>query len=205
MNILFRPSRPGDASQAADLIYSAGPEALTYAFTTKKHRPTDFISEAFKDGAGSLGYRNHVVAEVNDSLVGIGAFYNTNEFDRLSLEMGWQIFRFYGVFKSWGVLKRSGRLGTLTPYPEKNALFFQNIAVAAEMQGMGIGKALIHYGIETARRQNLKLCLLDVVITNTRASALYEKFGFRIVETRKFPFNDDAVHVPGQSRMVLKL
>ena len=205
MNIVFRPARPGDASQAAELIYSAGPEALTYAFTTKKHRPEDFIGAAFTDGAGTLGYRNHVVAVVNDSVAGIGSFYNTNEFDRLSMAMLWQICRFYGVFKSWGVLKRSGRLGKLTPYPEKNALFFQNIAVAAEMQGMGIGKALVQHGIETARRQNLKLCLLDVVITNTRASALYEKFGFRIVETRHFPFNGDAVHVPGQSRMVLKL
>ncbi len=141
MNIVFREARPEDAIRAADLIYSAGPAAIGYAFSTKKHRPIDFIRWAFRDGSGVLGFRNHTVAVVDGRTAGIGAFYNAAAFDRLGRMMVWQIIRFYGVFKCPGVLKRTARLEAVTPRPGQDALFIQNLGVAS-----GAGCVKIRFG-----------------------------------------------------------
>lgn len=205
MNIVFREARPEDAIRAADLIYNAGPEAIEYAFFTKKHRPIDFIRWAFRDGSGVLGFRNHTVAVVDGRAAGIGAFYNADAFDRLGRMMAWQIIRFYGVFKCPGVLKRAARLEAVTPRPEPDALFIQNLGVAAGMRGRGIGSRLLEDQIRAARYQKFRRCILDVAADNTSARKFYERLGFCMVSRQNWPFQDGPVHVPDHIRMELIL
>ncbi len=205
MNIVFRRARPEDDPQAADLIYSAGPEAIAYAFSTKKHRPIDFIRWAFRDGSGVLGFRNHRAAIVDGRVAGIGAFYHAEAFDRLSRMMVWQIIRFYGIFKCPGVLKRAARLEAITPRPRRDALFIQNLGVAAGMRGRGIGTGLLEDQIRKARSQKLRRCILDVAADNTRARKLYERLGFCMVSRQNWPFQDGPVQVPDHIRMELIL
>ncbi|MFO8113077.1 MAG: GNAT family N-acetyltransferase [Desulfosalsimonadaceae bacterium] len=205
MNMTFRRARPEDDLQAADLIYSAGPAAIEYAFATRKHRAIDFIRWAFRDGSGVIGFRNHRAAIVDGRVAGIGAFYSADEFERLSRMMVWQIIRFYGVFKSPGVLKRAARLEAITPRPGRDALFIQNLGVAAGMRGRGIGSRLLEDQIRAARSQKLRRCILDVAADNTRARKLYERLGFCMVARQNWPFQDDPVHVPDHIRMELIL
>ena len=205
MRLTFRDARPDDAAKTAELIYSAGPETIAYAFATSRHRPIDFIRTTFANGSGVIGYKNHRVALVDGRIAGIGAFYNADRFDRLSREMVWQVFRFYGIFKSWGVLKRAGRLATIMPPPPQNVLFVQNVAVDAGMRGRGVCTALFEERIGAARSEGTRLCVLDVAADNTRARKLYEKLGFQAAEKRNWPYSDGSGVVPDHVRMVLPL
>ncbi len=201
MTLSFRPALPEDAPHAAPLIHSAGPAMLDYAFSVKKHAAIDFVRFAFGDGYGILGYANHVAAELDGRVAAVGAFYPASDFERLSREMVWQVFRFYGILRGAGVLRQSARLEALTPQPRRDALFIQNIGVVPDMRRQGICSALLENRIDLARQNGYRACILDVADTNTRARRLYEKFGFRVVAKHRWPYTEASVRVPDHIRM----
>ena len=205
MNIQFRRAEPGDIEQAVPLIYSAGPHEFDYVFATRSHTALDFLKAAFVAGSSTFDYMNHVVALVDGRVVGIGAFYSGAEFSRLNWEATWRIVRFYGPIKCWSVMRKGIQLQKLIPPPKKDAEFVQNLGIAEDMQGKGVGTTLLERQIEIARGNNRRICVLDVAVTNPRAQKLYERLGFRVVEERKWHVTGSAVHVPDQRRMELVL
>jgi hypothetical protein len=62
------------------------------------------------------------------------------------------------------------------------------MGVAREFRGMGVGTALMDYGVRWARQRKVKKIVLSVFSTNRKAIALYEKFGFVTEGTRKEQF-----------------
>lgn len=62
------------------------------------------------------------------------------------------------------------------------------ISVLKEYWGLGIGSLLLAAIISGAREMGLEMLELEVVCTNERAIALYEKFGFRRYGTRPHSF-----------------
>ena len=52
------------------------------------------------------------------------------------------------------------------------------LCVAAEIEGRGIGKALIYAAEEAAREAGARTMTLHVFATNTRARSLYDKLGY---------------------------
>ncbi len=62
--------------------------------------------------------------------------------------------------------------------------FLQRIAVRPEMEGLGIGTALIRAGIDWSRSQGAHSVLLNVRPTSERALNLYRNEGFQDVGTR---------------------
>lgn len=59
-----------------------------------------------------------------------------------------------------------------------DTLLMDGIAVAAEARGKGVGRRLLDAMAEEARARNLASIRLDVIDTNPRARALYERLGF---------------------------
>ena len=53
-----------------------------------------------------------------------------------------------------------------------------NVAVAAEQQGLGFGRVLLAAALETMAAAGLQRCLLEVRESNLAARALYENNGF---------------------------
>ncbi len=52
------------------------------------------------------------------------------------------------------------------------------IAILKKYWGLGIGKALMEYALETAKNMGIKLVDLNVLSTNAQAIGLYESLGF---------------------------
>jgi ribosomal protein S18 acetylase RimI-like enzyme len=67
------------------------------------------------------------------------------------------------------------------PYLSKCASF--GMAVLGTYQGLGLGSALLAYGLDQATSLGRTNITLNVRTFNERAIALYEKFGFRQVGT----------------------
>jgi GNAT superfamily N-acetyltransferase len=58
------------------------------------------------------------------------------------------------------------------------ACHLSNLAVAVGHDGQGIGRALLEYSRQWAKRNHCKLLTLSVFPGNTRARTLYERAGF---------------------------
>ena len=68
-------------------------------------------------------------------------------------------------------------------YPDEG--FVQTIAVARHAQGKGLGAQLLQELLDEAARRRQPRVLLEVRADNTRAIALYERFGFRASGVRR--------------------
>jgi ribosomal-protein-alanine N-acetyltransferase len=66
----------------------------------------------------------------------------------------------------------------------------QTIAVVPELEGRGIGSALLTQLIEEARRRGAEDVLLEVRADNPRAQQLYLRFGFEQIHLRRKYYRD---------------
>ncbi|HXD28917.1 MAG TPA: ribosomal protein S18-alanine N-acetyltransferase [Arthrobacter sp.] len=71
----------------------------------------------------------------------------------------------------------------------------QTIAVAPDYEGRGIGSTLLRQLIDEARGRGARDVLLEVRADNPRAQALYVRFGFEHIHTRRgyYPGGVDAM------------
>ena len=72
----------------------------------------------------------------------------------------------------------------------------QNIAVRADRQREGIGRALLQRLLTEANRRGARAVLLEVAVDNGAAQRLYDSFGFEPVSVRRGyyqPSNTDAL------------
>ncbi|MDH4394963.1 MAG: ribosomal protein S18-alanine N-acetyltransferase [Limnobacter sp.] len=67
-----------------------------------------------------------------------------------------------------------------------------NISIRADLQGQGMGRQLLQWGIGRGRSAGMQGMLLEVRPTNESARSLYESEGFKLVGTRKnyYPSKD---------------
>jgi ribosomal protein S18 acetylase RimI-like enzyme len=74
-----------------------------------------------------------------------------------------------------------GTVQGLLSSPREGAI--QNLGVHPDFRGMGIGRALIIHALRGFRDAGCMFANLEVTVQNTAAIRLYERFGFRRVET----------------------
>lgn len=86
----------------------------------------------------------------------------------------------YGVF---GALWRALLLSVLERKLQADVFQMDGIFVRDTARGQGIGSLLLGAVIDEARARNLSEVQLDVIDTNPRARALYERVGFRPLST----------------------
>ncbi len=90
---------------------------------------------------------------------------------------------------------------------EANAseLVMDGIVVDAAYRGQGIGAELLDGIIEYARDQGYERVRLDVIDTNPRAKALYQRKGFEAKEHTSFPWLKWLIGFSGATTMVYEL
>ncbi|MBW8481786.1 GNAT family N-acetyltransferase [Actinomadura parmotrematis] len=72
--------------------------------------------------------------------------------------------------------------------PGDGELLLEILAVSPAARGLGVGTALLGATAGEARRRGLRRVRLEVIDTNPRAKALYERFGFRVERTVRTPY-----------------
>ncbi|NIZ15273.1 N-acetyltransferase [Phaeobacter sp. HF9A] len=139
------------------LRYPLGPETRAIAFIERALDPTHAISAVSSDGSflGIAGYKSPK-----------GAFVG-GEFKDLVAVYGWLSAAFRGLL-----------IGTLERDCVPETLLMDGIFVQPEARGQGVGKALLQAIEARAVQSGLNRIRLDVINTNPRARALYEREGF---------------------------
>ncbi|MCK8676895.1 GNAT family N-acetyltransferase [Streptomyces lichenis] len=95
------------------------------------------------------------------------------------------VLRVYGYL---GGLRRLPLLALFERRPAPGQLVMDGIAVAPRMRGLGVGSLLIEEVAAVAAERGCREIRLDVIDTNPRARALYERRGFAAVRTEHTPY-----------------
>lgn len=149
---------------AAKLGPLLGRDERALGFLAGVMRPENAVSALARDGAllGVAGFHGD-----GASFVGGGAT---------------DLRRAYGVL---GALWRGPLLALFEREAEPDELLMDGVVVAPDARGQGIGGAMIEELAGLAGRQGMTQIRLEVVDTNPRARALYERRGFVATSVRR--------------------
>lgn len=168
---VFHGLRPDDRAPAAQGYWNAfarklrhplGPKRKAVAFVERVLDPSHAIRAQARDGTllGVAGFKSPDGAFVGGGLRDLAAIY------------GW-------VGACW----RGLVVGVLERLCEADVLLMDGIFVMPAARGRGVGTALLAAIERHAADKGLSRIRLDVIDTNPRARALYEREGFEEVET----------------------
>ena len=77
-----------------------------------------------------------------------------------------------------GIVRGLARMGWLTGPAGEKVFFFRELYIDPCFQGQGYGSKLMEAFLDRARREGADQVFLYVLEKNTRARAMYEKYGF---------------------------
>jgi ribosomal protein S18 acetylase RimI-like enzyme len=163
---------PGARAAAAEIYWAAfgaklgvvlGPEPAARRYLERAMRDDHCLAAVAGDGRllGIAGFRTAAGSFAGGSAADLRAVYGPV-----------------------GGLWRAMLLGALARDPEPRRFLLDGLCVAPAARGQGIGRALIEAICAEAARRGHDEVRLDVVDTNPRARALYERLGFRPMRTR---------------------
>jgi ribosomal protein S18 acetylase RimI-like enzyme len=204
MDVLFRPARPADVDTAVPLIYSSGPAAFDYIFRRDKVTASDFLRRVFVDGRGEFSYRNHVVAEVEGAVVGVGTTFTGQRALNFTLHAARQIIGVYRL-AGLGVIRCGLQAEHIIQPPKGDTAILAHLGVAPAWQSQRVGSQLVHYLLAQAQQGGSRTAALDVAATNPRAEALYARLGFVVTEERPSTLANRYGQIVTHRRMVRPL
>lgn len=141
-------------------------------------------------------------AAVDGRLLGVAGLHSREgryaQFDLRSAAAAQGLLR--GV-RAWGMLNLFSR-GAGCPAGE---LRIAALAVDAAARGQGVGSRLLEAIFDKARADGLAAVRLEVVDTNTGARELYERLGFKVVKTERYPLPRSWLGFSGDYVMVKAL
>ncbi len=85
---------------------------------------------------------------------------------------------------TWLILGPAGYVGTIQGVMDRGPIgAIQNVGVAPDFRGIGLGKALVRKALEGFREAGLRRAYLEVTAENASAIRLYRSVGFRRAKT----------------------
>lgn len=180
--IQIRPAVPADAPLAATLIHLSMAKEADWLFGQEKNFPTDSVfAGLFQRKGNRVSHDLCWVAEQGGQVVGALLAYPGRYLRRLDLRTGLHLVRIFGIFATLRLARRQPLYGSLVE-AEADEFYVSNLAVLPDMQGRGIGAALLNHADAMARSNRLLKCSLLVTFDNP-ARRLYERSGYRIIHS----------------------
>ncbi|MBK8440550.1 MAG: GNAT family N-acetyltransferase [Rhodobacter sp.] len=139
-----------------------GPEAKALAFLAAVIREDHCFTALAEDGA----------------LLGIGGFKSPQ-----GSFAGGSPGDMRAIYGRFGALWRHAALWSLSHEIDNHRFLVDGIAVARDQRGQGIGAALVDALCDEGRARGYASIRLEVINTNWRARALYERLGFMATRT----------------------
>jgi ribosomal protein S18 acetylase RimI-like enzyme len=165
----------GAERQAAELYWNAFGRKLGPALN-----PPD---KAVPFLAAHLNADRAVCALLDGQLVGLAGYQLGGR--ALTGGSASAVLRAYGYVRG---LYRLLLLALFERHPAPGQLVMDGIAVDPDIRGRGVGSLLIEEVAAVAAEQDCRDIRLDVIDTNPRARALYERRGFTAVRTERTPY-----------------
>lgn len=184
--ISIRPALPGDAAFVAEMVYLSMGKLADYLFEDARGPVIMLIHKLVTRNAGRFGSRIAFVAEANGRPLGVMVSCEGARLDALNLAVIPHLFPVMGTASALRFLWR----GFWLPggrEAEKDEYYVSNVGVHPFAQGQGIGSRLLAHAERTGQSAGLTKCALVVGLYNRNALRLYQRLGYRIIETVQHP------------------
>lgn len=200
--LTIRTATAADTPRIVNLIARpAGQEAIAIAGCEEAALKMAVRVALIPDGPQS--WRHSTVAELDGNVVGLIQSGTGEEAFRVTPGLVLDVLRIFGV----GVASVYGRYRArlrVNPDIPKGTYYIAELHVDPDYGNRGIGGALLDYAEHEARERALpKMSLMTT--TNNPARRLYERKGFRVVETKTDRLYERYTGIAGRHLMVKEL
>ncbi|WP_442793661.1 GNAT family N-acetyltransferase [Paraburkholderia sp. ZP32-5] len=192
VGLSFRPARASDAAACAPLVFASGEHEFEFFLGVPARECTAFLEHAFALSGGRFSWRRHEVAvDAHGRIVAVLAAHDGRRILSDDPHIVWTLLRYFGPLRTVPMLLRGLVLETELPKPKRAQTLIAHCATLDEARGTGVFSALFEHAIrgENAQQRGLKTgdreIVLDVLVSNPRAAALYRRLGFVDLPRRK--------------------
>ncbi len=178
----IRPACQNDAAFIAEMIYLSMGGLVDYFFENTGLPVIALIENLVTRNAGRFDSGIAFVAEAEGRSMGALVSFEGARLDALNLAVLPHVFPVMGIASALRFLWRGYRLpGGVEA--EKDEYYVSNIGVHPSAQGHGIGSRLLAYAEQAAQARRLDKCSLIVSLHNVSAFRLYQRTGYKVIET----------------------
>lgn len=183
--LVLRAARASDAAACAPLVFASGEDEFEFFLGVPAAQCISFLEHAFALSAGRFSWRRHEVAV--DALGQVVAVLAAHDGRRIRFDdpqIVWTLLRYFGVARAIPMLLRGLVLEAELPKPKGGQTLVAHCATRTDARSTGVFTALFLHMLHEneAGRRGLEMpereIVLDVLESNTRAAALYERLGF---------------------------
>ena len=172
MEILYRSGKIEDCDKIAQGIELASGGIIEFLFhdLLGAYTATQVMSNLLREEKGYETYKNAIVAEYENEVVGIVYSYPA---------------KYHGISEETRNFFPKERLEFLADFFNsrvENSLFLDSIYVDEKFRGLGVGSRLIQLTKEKAKKQGFSKLSLMVMNSNSVARRSYERNAFTIVK-----------------------
>lgn len=202
----FRKATPADTERIAEIIHKeAGQEALGLCFG-RADLALALGYELIRLPGSPMGWEHTVLAELESAPVGVlqadGSQVSFGSFITPGVVL--RVIRIFGLVKAVRGLPRIRARGRIDIDAAPGAYVVHELHVLPDYRNRGIGGVMLRYAEEDARRLGYRLMSLTTTTSNP-ARRLYERRGFRVVETRTDSAYERYTGIAGRHLMVKDL
>ena len=204
--LTFRKATPEDADRIAELIAGdPGREAIGIAGDAERARAMGMVIARMEGmPAGRRGLEHTTLAELHGDTVGIVHAGSGSGRFKVTPAVALAAIRIFGPFGVVGLLTRARARARVDTPSLKGAYHIGELDVDPTYRNRGIGGALLSYAEGQARQVECRLMSLTTHMANP-ARRLYDRHGFRVVETRTDPDYERYTGIEGRVLMVKEL
>jgi ribosomal protein S18 acetylase RimI-like enzyme len=177
-----RAAEPADADFAASMIYLSLGHLADHLFVMQPDEIEKMIAKLFTRNAGRFGYGSTFIAEFENEPVGALVTLRGDAVKRSNFATIPHLIAVLGFAHAISFIWRAVRLPG-GKEAEDDEFFIDFLGVHPSMQGRSFGSQLLAYAEQLARENDLTKCSLVVGWYNTSARRLYERTGYRVMET----------------------
>ncbi len=172
MDIIYREGKIEDCDKIAQGIELASGGIIEFLFhgLLKDYTPDQVMSNVLHDEKGYETYKNAIVAEYENEVIGIVYSYPA---------------KYHGISEETRKFFPKERLEFLAEFFNsrvEDSLFLDSIYVDEKFRGLGVGSKLIQLTKEKAKKQGFSQLSLMVMNSNRVARRSYERNSFSIVK-----------------------
>jgi len=182
LEIQVRPAQRDDVTFVSGMIQLSMGGLADYLFQEDERKIASLLQTMFLRNAGRFGSGIAYVAEEEGCPVGVLISCEGARVDALNLATLPHLFPVLGIQRAFRMIWKGIRLPGGRE-AGKDEYYISNIGVPPATQGRGIGSRLLAFAEQVAHISNLGKCSLIVGLRNPDALRLYQRLGYRIVET----------------------
>lgn len=187
MELTIRPALPTDLDFAFAMMTAAGRGMVQkYLGCGSQSKAYKLFTRLWSGGANQFHYRNAWIAASDGVRLGFLSVYEKGSGPLSSLNIP-QLIWYGGLgFVGYHLRHLGGMLDSLSlPEGRPGELYIAALASAPSSRGQGIGSRLLDHAISLARDLGRRYVSLIVAKDNPGAGRLYERYGFRVDDSRQ--------------------